>query len=65
MAVSAAFAAQAYAAPGQLWLLYALAMVQAVLQAISAPARRTGNFQIRSQSFRPFLHCCQAPVSRL
>jgi len=41
MAVSAAFAAQAYAALGQLWLLYALAMVQAVLQAISAPARRT------------------------
>ena len=41
MAVSAAFAAQAYAAIGQLWLLYALALVQAVLQAISAPARRT------------------------
>ena len=30
MAVSAAFAAQAYAGLGQLWLLYALAMVQAV-----------------------------------
>jgi MFS family permease len=41
MAVSAAFAAQAYADLGQLWLLYALAMVQAVLQAIGAPARRT------------------------
>jgi len=41
MAVSAAFAAQAYAALGQLWLLYALALVQAVLQAVSAPARRT------------------------
>lgn len=41
MAVSAAFAAQAYAAIGQLWLLYALALVQAVLQAVSAPARRT------------------------
>jgi MFS family permease len=41
MAVSAAFAVQAYAQAGQLWLLYALAMVQAVLQAASAPARRT------------------------
>jgi MFS family permease len=44
MAVSAAFAAQAYAAlaPGcQLWLLYTLAMVQAVLQATAAPSRRT------------------------
>lgn len=41
MAVSAAFAAQAYAGLGQLWLLYALAMVQAVLQAIGVPARRT------------------------
>ena len=41
MAVSAAFAGQAYARSGQLWLLYALAMVQAVLQAVSAPARRT------------------------
>ncbi len=41
MAVSAAFAVQAYARSGQLWLLYALAMVQAVLQAVSAPARRT------------------------
>ena len=41
MAVSAAFAVQAYARSGQLWLLYALAMAQAVLQAASAPARRT------------------------
>ena len=41
MAVSAAFAVQAYAQFRQLWLLYALAMVQAVLQAASAPARRT------------------------
>ena len=41
MAVSAAFAAQAYAGLGLLWPLYLLAMVQAVLQAASAPARRT------------------------
>ena len=41
MAVSAAFAAQAYAGLGQAWLLYALAMVQAVLQATAAPSRRT------------------------
>lgn len=41
MAVSAAFAVQAYAGFGQLWLLYLLAMVQAVLQATSAPSRRT------------------------
>jgi MFS family permease len=41
MAVSAAFAVQAYAGLGQLWLLYLLAMVQAVLQAVGAPARRT------------------------
>jgi MFS family permease len=41
MAVSAAFAAQAYAGSGLLWPLYLLAMVQAVLQAASAPARRT------------------------
>lgn len=41
MMVSAAFAAQACAAVGWLWLLYALAMVQAVLQALGAPARRT------------------------
>ncbi len=41
MAVSAAFAAQAYAGFGRLWLLYVLAMMQAALQAIGAPARRT------------------------
>ena len=41
MAVSAAFAAQAYAGFGRLWLLYVLAMTQAALQAVSAPARRT------------------------
>jgi len=44
MATSAAFAAQAYArlAPHwQLWLLYTLTMVQAVLQATAAPSRRT------------------------
>jgi MFS family permease len=41
MVVSAGFAAQAYAGFRQLWLLYALAMVQAVLQATGAPARRT------------------------
>ena len=41
MAVSAAFAAQAYAGLGLLWPLYLLAMVQAVLAAASAPARRT------------------------
>jgi MFS family permease len=41
MAVSAGFAAQAYAQFRQLWLLYALAMVQATLQATGAPARRT------------------------
>jgi predicted GNAT family acetyltransferase/MFS-type transporter involved in bile tolerance (Atg22 family) len=41
MAVSAAFAAQAYAGLGQVWLLYALAMVQAVLQATAAPSQRT------------------------
>ena len=41
MAVSAAFAVQAYAQFRQLWLLYALAMVQATMQATGAPARRT------------------------
>jgi MFS family permease len=44
MAVSAAFAAQAYAGLAPQWqvgLLYALAMVQAVLQATAAPSRRT------------------------
>jgi MFS family permease len=41
MAVSAAFAAQAYAGLGLLWPLYLLATVQVVLQAASDPARRT------------------------
>ena len=41
MAVSAMFAAQAYAGFGRLWLLYVLAMMQAALQALGAPARRT------------------------
>ena len=41
MAVSGAFAAQAYAGLGLLWPLYLLAMVQAVLAAAGAPARRT------------------------
>ncbi|HEY6294291.1 MAG TPA: MFS transporter, partial [Streptosporangiaceae bacterium] len=41
MVVSAGFAVQAYAEFRQLWLLYALAMVQATLQATGAPARRT------------------------
>jgi MFS family permease len=41
MAVSAAFAVQAYAQLGRLWLLYLLAGVQAVLAATSAPSRRT------------------------
>jgi MFS family permease len=41
MAVSAVFAAQAYAGLGLLWPLYLLAMVQAVLAAAGAPARRT------------------------
>ncbi len=41
MAVSAAFAAQAYAQFRQLWLLYALAVLQAIFQAACAPARRT------------------------
>jgi MFS family permease len=41
MAVSAAFAVQAYAQFGRLWLLYLLALVQAVLQATSAPSRGT------------------------
>jgi len=40
-AVSAAFAAQAFLGLGQVWLLYALAAVQAGLQAIDIPARRT------------------------
>jgi MFS family permease len=41
MAVSAAYAVQAYAQFGRLWLLYLLAGAQAVLQATSAPSRRT------------------------
>jgi MFS family permease len=41
MATSAAFAVQAYLHGRQLWPLYLLAMVQAVLQAVSAPARGT------------------------
>jgi MFS family permease len=41
MAVSAAFAVQAYAQFRQLWLLYALAVVQAIVQAINAPSRGT------------------------
>ena len=40
MAVSAVFAVQAYAQFRQLWLLYALALVQASLAATGAPARR-------------------------
>jgi MFS family permease len=40
-AVSAMLAAQAYAGFGRLWLLYLLLMVQAMLQAIGAPARGT------------------------
>jgi len=39
--VSAGFAAQAFLGLGQLWLLYVLAAVQAVLEAIDGPARRT------------------------
>jgi MFS family permease len=41
MAVSVVFAVQAYGQFRQLWLLYLLAMVQAVLRATSAPSRRT------------------------
>jgi MFS family permease len=41
MAVSATFAAIAYAGLGLLWPLYLLAMVQAVLAAAGSPARRT------------------------
>jgi len=41
MAVSAGFAVQAYAQFRQLWLLYVLALAQAILQATGAPARRT------------------------
>jgi MFS family permease len=39
--VSALFAIQAYAGFGQLWLLYLLAVVQAMLTSVSAPANRT------------------------
>jgi len=39
--ISALFAVQAFAGSGRLWLLYTLAIGQAMLQAISAPARRT------------------------
>jgi MFS family permease len=39
--VSAAFAAQAFLGLRQLWLLYVLAAVQALLQAVDGPARRT------------------------
>jgi MFS family permease len=39
--VSAAFAAQAYLALRQLWLLYLLAAVQAAVQSVDGPARRT------------------------
>jgi MFS family permease len=40
-ATSVLFSAQAFAGFGQLWLLYLLTMMQAVLQAAGAPARRT------------------------
>ncbi|HEX3925489.1 MAG TPA: MFS transporter [Streptosporangiaceae bacterium] len=39
--VSAVFAAQAFAGLRQLWLLYALAVIQSALQSVDAPARRT------------------------
>jgi MFS family permease len=39
--VSAVFAAQAFAGLRQLWLLYALAVVQSAVQSVDAPARRT------------------------
>jgi len=39
--VSGLLAAQAYTGFGRLWLMYLLVMVQAMLQAISAPARQT------------------------
>ncbi|HEY2285179.1 MAG TPA: MFS transporter [Streptosporangiaceae bacterium] len=41
MAVSAAFAAQAFAGLRQLWLLYALEVASASVSAVSGPARRT------------------------
>jgi MFS family permease len=40
-AVSAALAAQAFADPRQIWLLYALAAVAAAIAAVGGPARRT------------------------
>jgi MFS family permease len=40
-AVSAALAAQAFADPRQIWLLYALAAVAAAIGAVGGPARRT------------------------
>jgi MFS family permease len=40
-AVSAVFAVQAFLALGQLWLLYVLAAVQATVQSVDGPARRT------------------------
>jgi MFS family permease len=40
-AVSAALAAQAFAGPGVLWLLYALVAVQSSLSAVDRPARST------------------------
>jgi MFS family permease len=39
--VSAVFAVQAYLALGQLWLLYLLAGIQAAVQSVDGPARRT------------------------
>jgi MFS family permease len=39
--VSAVFAVQAYLGLGQLWLLYLLAGVQAAVQSVDGPARRT------------------------
>jgi MFS family permease len=40
-AVSAALAAQAFAGPGSVWLLYALVAMSSSLSAINAPVRRT------------------------
>ncbi|HKC28286.1 MAG TPA: MFS transporter, partial [Jatrophihabitans sp.] len=39
--VSAMFAAQAFAALGSLWLLYALVALQSLIGSVNAPARRT------------------------
>jgi MFS family permease len=41
MLVSVAFAAQAFADLGQVWLLYLLVAVQSLVGAVNAPARRT------------------------